>query len=190
MGYRVLRKPPIYFLFLLIKLEWQWFQGKCTKIFLFLNVILKIPSGESIQNIVRKEQRTLCKQTNYADLDKLIKQYIIMIHSNLLFSSKQSLRKTPEKCAKCQRRSEIWAWLKVTFKPVFFLWCRLINPININEKCVVPICKPWAEIPYCPSKILLYNSNIELLHLKHILTWKFSKFNVYSAIIKLNSNKV
>lgn len=69
------------------------------------------------------------------------------------------------------------------------LWCRLINPININEKCVVPICKPWAEIPYCPSKILLYNLNIELLHLKHILTWKVSKFNVYSALIKLIATK-
>lgn len=70
----------------------------------------KMPAGESqqrVQNMVRKEQVSLCKQTSYTDLDKVIKPCTIMLHSKLIFSSKQSLIKTPEKCAKCQRRSEI-----------------------------------------------------------------------------------
>lgn len=108
---------------------------------------------------------TLIKWLNHASLCSTV---------NLRLVENRVWEKTLGKCAKCQRRSEIWAWLNVTFKPICFLWCRLINQININEKCVVPICKPWAEIPYCPSKISLYDSNIELLHLKHILTWKVS----------------
>lgn len=107
---------------------------------------------QNMQNTVRKEQVSL-RNTSYIDLNKVFKPCLIMLHSKLLFSSKQSLRKTPGKCAKCQRRSEIWAWLNVPFKPIFLLWCRLINPININEKCVVPTCKRSSandENPYCP----------------------------------------
>lgn len=184
----MLRKPPVSLCF------WSnysdsGFRANAQKSFCFLMQVKKMHAGESqqsMQNMVRKEQVSLCKWKSYADLDKVIKPCTIMLHSKLIFSSKQNLRKTPEKCAKCQRRSEIWAQLNVTFKPIYFLWCRLINPININEKRVVPTCKPWAEIPYCPSKISLHDSNIELLHLKCILTCKVSKFYVYFF---LNKNK-